>query len=360
MAFGTSFLTGMLQRQLDNWGQEDAAIATKIKTLGDKLVTADDNATQKVNKLQKVAGIMNSKYGKNGIYQLAYQVDNNSIDFNDDVDDIAKRVSEFQIPEDYIKSIANPYDYLGEASQSIYENDMSAINNLYTSLNTGNKTAELLIPSRDYTKSFNTLSDAPTIGAEPITSPLPGLDKSDYVSNAYNKLAYLVQNQIPIEDAMNSQLGEFALNEMEYNLIKGDNAQADSAEDILNNILQFAAKDYASVQFLEGEPRENIITGINQILGTTNSSRDNTNIYSNIDTSQMGQDTNVQSIVDLGYNVIGNVESLSDYQNNLPKVKLNMDTMSNQEVVDVLTSIEEGTKTMIEFISNGQTYFVEY
>ena len=74
----------------------------------------------------------------------------------------------------------------------------------------------------------------------------------------------------------------------------------------------------------------------------------------------MGQDTNVQSIVDLGYNVIGNVESLSDYQNNLPKVKLNMDTMSNQEVVDVLTSIEEGTKTMIEFISNGQTYFVEY
>ena len=37
-----------------------------------------------------------------------------------------------------------------------------------------------------------------------------------------------------------------------------------------------------------------------------------------------------------------------------------MDTMSNQEVVDVLTSIEEGTKTMIEFISNGQTYFVEY
>ena len=69
MSFGVNFLTGALQRQLDNWSADDERIGKLIEGLNDKLVTADDNATAKVDKLNTVAGILNASYGQNGIYQ---------------------------------------------------------------------------------------------------------------------------------------------------------------------------------------------------------------------------------------------------------------------------------------------------
>ena len=54
----------------------------------------------------------------------------------------------------------------------------------------------------------------------------------------------------------------------------------------------------------------------------------------------------------------GNVNALSDYQKNLPKLNLNFDVMSDNEVNEALSGLQDGT--LIEFISNGQTYYVEY
>lgn len=356
MAFMTSFLTGALQRKLDNWGQEDAQIADRIQKIGEQLVTADDNATEKVNKLGKVAGVLNSKYGQNGIYQLAYQVDNNAIDFNDDVDDIADRVAEFQIPEDYKASISNPYDYLGEQTQAMYDNDMAAYNALYSNVNVGNKTAEMLVPKKDYKASYAGLEEAPTIGAEPITSAYPGMEKKDYVNTAYNKLAFLVKNNIPISEANNPEVvpEQFRLDEMEMNLIKGDTAQADGPQEILEKILVEAATDKAKVDFLGDTPRDEIIQNITNILGIPNEQV----TYSQSSVSQMQQDPNVTALINQGFNVAGNVNALSDYQKNLPKLNLNFDIMSDNEVNEALSGLQDGT--LIEFISNGQTYFVEY
>ena len=356
MAFTTSFLTGMLQRKLDNWGQEDAAIAERIQKIGEQLVSADDNATEKVQKLNKVAGVLNSKYGKKGIYQLAYQVDNNAIDFNDDIDDIANRVSEFQIPEEYESSIANPYDYLGKQTQTMYDNDMAAYNSLYSNVNVGNKTAEMLVPKRDYKSSYAGLEEAPTIGAEPITSAYPGMEKKDYVNTAYNKLAYLVKNNVPISEANNPEVvpEPFRLDEMEMNLIKGDTAQADGPEEILQKILIEAATDKAKVDFLGDTPRDEIIQNITNILGIPNEQE----IYNQSYVSQMQQDANVNALMNRGYNVAVNSSALSDYQKNLPKVSMDFDTLTNEEVAEMLSGVEEGT--IIEFKSNGQTYYVEY
>jgi hypothetical protein len=59
-----------------------------------------------------------------------------------------------------------------------------------------------------------------------------------------------------------------------------------------------------------------------------------------------------------GYNVIANTNALSDSQKNLPRLNLDFDRMNENEIMDLLSSLQEGT--LIEFISNGQTYFVEY
>ena len=355
MGFLTSFMTGGIQRQLDRWGEEDAAIADRIKKLGEKLVTADDNATQKVDKLGKVAGILNSKYGKNGIYQLSYQVDNNAIDFNDDVDDIAERVSKFQVPEDYIKNIANPYDYLGEQSQSMYNKDMEAYNAFASNLSMGDKTSNLLIPKRDFKQPITALGEAPTIGAEPITSAMPDVDKSDIESNAYGKLAYLVNNNIPLSEAGNKEaLGNFALDPLEMNLIKGDVAETESAEEILQKIMFGAAEDQASIEVLRGNPREEILEKISNTLGIIPEPV----TFSATDTSQITQDPNVSALMQDGYNVIANTNALSDSQKNLPRLNLDFDRMDENEIMYLLGSLKEGT--LIEFISNGQTYFVEY
>jgi len=355
MSFLTSFLTGGIQRQLDRWGEQDAAIAEKISKLGDAIVTADDNASQKVDKLSKVAGVLNSKYGKNGIYQLAYQVDNNAIDFNDDVDDIAERVSKFEIPEDYIKSIANPYDYLGEQTQSMYSKDMQAYNTLASNLSMGDKTSQLLIPKRDYTTSYAGLQEAPTIGAEPITSAMPDISKSDIESNAYGKLAYLVQNDIPLSEAGNKEaLGKFALDPLEMDLIKGDVSQTESAEEILQKIMFSAAEDQASIEVLRGTPRNQILEKISNTLGIVSEPV----TFSSTDTSKITQDPNVSALMQDGYNVIANTNALSDSQKNLPRLNLDFDRMNENEIMDLLSSLQEGT--LIEFISNGQTYFVEY
>ena len=352
MSFLTSFLTGGIQRQLDRWGEQDAAIAERISKLGDAIVTADDNASQKVDKLSKVAGVLNSKYGKNGIYQLAYQVDNNAIDFNDDVDDIAERVSKFEIPEDYIKSIANPYDYLGEQTQSMYSKDMQAYNTLASNLSMGDKTSQLLIPKRDYTTSYAGLQEAPTIGAKPITSAMPGISKSDIENNAYSKLAFLVQNRIPLADAMNPKYEKFALDELEMNFIKNEIKDADSAQDILNNILIHASEEYAGAKFLTEEKPEDILKGINEILALGDFDK----AYTTQDNLAMEQDIEFQNFINQG-NVYSNFDALSNYQKNLPRVFVDMDTLSNEEANKILDNIEEGT--IIEFKKNGQNFFVE-
>ena len=351
MAFATSFLTGMLQRKLDNWGQEDAQIADRIQKIGEKLVTADDNATEKVSKLRKVAGIGNSKYGENFIYQLNYQVDNNAIDFNDDVDDIADRISKFDIPEDYKSTIANPYDYLGEQTQAMYDKDMAAYNALYSSLNTGNKTVEMLVPPRDFSKSYSGLQEAPTIGAEPITSKMPGVTKSDIENNAYGKMAYLVQNQIPLSEGMNPQLGELALTELEYNFLRNDIKGADSALDIYNSIVVHAAKEYAGAKFLTDTPPEDVMKGIDNILKLG----DFETGYSQPSASM--PDDNVNAFLNQT-NVYTNEDALSNYQKNLPRVEIDFDTLSDKEANEILSNITQGT--IIEFKTSGQTYFVEF
>ena len=353
MAFTTSFLTGMLQRKLDNWGQEDAQIADRIQKIGEQLVTADDNATEKVSKLSKVAGIGNSKYGENFIYQLAYQVDNNAIDFNDDVDDIADRISKFDIPEDYKSSIANPYDYLGEQTQAMYDKDMSAYNALYSSVNTGNKTVEMLVPPRDFSKSYSGLQEAPTIGAEPITSKMPDITKADIENNAYGKMAYLVQNQIPLSEGMNPQLGKLALTELEYNFLKNDIKGADSAQDIYNSILVHAAEEFAGAKFLTDTPPEQVVEGIKNILALGDFEAG----YGPADMSMAQGDTNVNSFLNQT-NVYSNVDALSNYQKNLPRVEIDFDTLSDKEANEILSNVTQGT--IIEFKTGGQTYFVEF
>lgn len=353
MAFATSFLTGMLQRKLDNWGQEDAQIADRIQKIGEQLVTADDNATEKVNKLGKIAGIGNSKYGENFIYQLAYQVDNNAIDFNDDVDDIADRISKFDIPEDYKSSIANPYDYLGEQTQAMYDNDMAAYNALYSSINTGNKTVEMLVPPRDFSKSYSGLQEAPTIGAEPITSKMPDITKADIENNAYGKMAYLVQNQIPLSEGMNPQLGKLALTELEYNFLKNDIKGADSAQDIYNSILVHAAEEFAGAKFLTDTPPEQVVEGIKNILALG----DFETGYGPSDMSMAQGDTNVNAFLNQT-NVYSNVDALSNYQKNLPRVEIDFDTLSDKEANEILSNVTQGT--IIEFKTGGQTYFVEF
>lgn len=351
MAFATSFLTGMLQRKLDNWGQEDAQIADRIQKIGEQLVTADDNATEKVSKLGKVAGVLNSKYGQNGIYQLAYQVDNNAIDFNDDVDDIADRVAQFQIPEDYKSSISNPYDYLGEQTQAMYDNDMAAYNSLYSNVNVGNKTAEMLVPKRDYKASYAGLEEAPTIGAEPITSAYPGKTEADFKNNAYSKMAFLAKNNIPISQAMNPELGDFALNKFEFDFLDKE-LKGNTSQEILNDILIHASEEYAGAKVLtKTEPAE-ILKGIEKILALGNF--DDTYTSSEISTIQGDVDFNKFIQQD---NVYTNVDALSNYQKNLPRVFVDMDALSNEEANEILNNIEEGT--IIEFKKNGQNYFVE-
>ena len=353
MAFLTSFMTGGLQRQLDRWGEEDASIAAKIEKIGEALVKADDNANQKVEKLQNVAGILNSKYGKNGIYQLAFNVDNNSIDFNQDVNDIAKLVSGYELPENYLQEIADPYSYLGQATQSMYEKDTSAYNNLYSALNTGNKTVDLLVPKRNYGDYFTGLSEAPTIGAEPITSAYPGVTKSDLQNNAYGKLAFLVQNKIPLADAMNPKYGKFALDELEMGFIKNEVKDAESAQDIYNNILIHAAEEFAGTKFLTDTKPEDIVAGINQILDLGNFNK----AYTPTDTSISQGDVNVNSFLNQS-NVYSSSDSLSNYQKNLPRVSVDFDALSDAEANEILSNITEGT--IIEFKTGGQTYFVEF
>lgn len=351
MSFGVSFLTGALQKQLDNWSADDERIGKVIEGLNDKLVTADDNATQKANKLEKVASILNASYGQKGIYQLAYQVDNNAIDFNDDVNDIAKYVSGFTLPEDYESKIANPYDYLGEQTQAMYDNDMAAYNSLYSNINTGNKTVEMLVPPRDFSKSYSQLQKAPTIGAEPLTSAMPNVTKSDIENNAYGKMAFLVQNQIPIAEGMNPKLGKFALTELEYNFLRNDVKGADSAQDIYNNILIHAAEEFGGAKFLTDTPSADVVAGIKNILALG----DFETGYSQASTSM--PDSNVNAFLN-NTNVYTNDDALSNYQKNLPRVSIDFDNMSDKEANEILSNVTQGT--IIEFKTGGQTYFVEF
>tara|TARA_B100000900_G_scaffold384041_1_gene372526 strand:+ start:193 stop:1254 length:1062 start_codon:yes stop_codon:yes gene_type:complete len=353
MSFGVSFLTGALQQQLDNWSADDERIGKLVEGLNDKLVTADDNATEKANKLTKVANILNASYGQNGIYQLAYQVDNNAIDFNDDVNDIADRVSKFEIPEEYISSIANPYDYLGQQTQAMYENDMSAYNALYSNVNVGNKTVEMLVPPRDFSKSYSGLQEAPTIGAEPLTSAMPDVTKSDIENNAYGKMAFLVQNQIPIADGMNPKLGKFALTELEYNFLRNDIKGADSAQDIYNSILIHAAEEFGGAKFLTDTPPEEVVAGIKNILALG----DFETGYGQSDMSMAQGDTNVNAFLNQT-NVYSNADALSNYQKNLPRVEIDFDALSDKEANEILSNVTQGT--IIEFKTGGQTYFVEF
>jgi len=359
MSFGVNFITGALQRQLDNWSAEDAAIGAKIEKIGEKLVEVDDNATDKINKLQTVAGLLQSKYGVDGIYQLSYAVDKNAIDFSKDANFIADQFEEFDIPDSYIENIANPYQYLGQATQNMYEADTNAYNQLYTNLNAGNKTIDMLVPKRDFTKSYDFLNQTPSLDADPPVSQFPGKDKSDFQNTAYQKLAYLTQFNIPLSEAGNvEKLGEYALNAMEMNLIKGDTAQADSAEDILQGILINAATDDASIEFLLNRPREEILERIENLFGITGPDTTATSKITESDIELSQRDSTVGSLIKSGYNVIANENALSNYQQGLPRVNLNFDTMSNNEVSSILSSVEQGT--IIQFISNGQTYFVEF
>jgi hypothetical protein len=154
------------------------------------------------------------------------------------------------------------------------------------------------------------------------------------------------------------KLGEYALNPMEMNLIKGDTAQADSAEDILQGILINAATDDASIEFLLNRPREEILERIENLFGITGPDTTATSKITESDIELSQRDSTVGSIIKSGYNVIANENALSNYQQGLPRVNLNFDTMSNNEVDSILSSVEQGT--IIQFISNGQTYFVEF
>lgn len=357
MAFLTSFMTGGLQRQLDRWGEQDAAIGERIGKIGEALVKADDNANEKSKKLETIAGILNSKYGKKGIYQLAFNVEGNAIDFNDDVDEIAKRVSEFELPEDYLKQIADPYSYLGEASQSMYDKDTQAYKTLLTSLNVPNKTGELFlsIPKRSYGDYYTELSGKPTLGAEPYTSPYPGMDKADIEKSAYGKLAFLVNNDIPLSEANNKEmLGEFALNDLQMNMIKKDVSEANTAEDILDRIMEKAAEDEASILALMNTPRDIIIKRISKTIGLENEPV----VFSDSEIQQISKNPAIKDLTDSGYGVMTNTSALSDYQKNLPRVSLDFDNMDNNQISEILSQMQEGT--LIEFIQNGQTYFIEY
>lgn len=357
MAFLTSFLTGGLQRQLDRWGEQDAAIAEKIGKLGEALVKADDNANEKVKKLENIAGILNSKYGKKGIYQLAFNVEGNAIDFNDDVDDIAKKISEYELPEDYLKKIADPYSYLGEASQAMYDKDTQAYKSLLTSLNVPNKTGELFlnVPDRSYGEYYSDLATKPTLGVEPYTSPYPGLDKSDIEKSAYGKLAFLVNADIPLSEANNKEmLGDNALNDLQMNMIKKEIAEANSAEDILDRIMEKAAEDEASILALMNTPRPIIIERIKKTMGLENEPV----VFSDSEIQQMSKNPAIKDLTDAGYGVMTNTSALSDYQKNLPRISLDFDNMDNNQINEILSQIQEGT--LIEFIQNGQTYFIEY
>jgi len=357
MAFLTSLLTGGLQRQLERWGEEDAAIGERISKLGEALVTADDNANQKNKKLENVAGILNSKYGKKGIYQLAFNVENNAIDFNDDANDIAELVSQYQLPEDYLKQIADPYSYLGEASQEMYDKDTQAYKSLLTSLNVPNKTGELFlnIPKRSYGEYYSDLETKPTLGVDPYTSPYPGMDKSDIEKSAYGKVAFLVQNGIPLSEANNKEyLGDNALNDLQMNMIKKEVSEANSAEDILDRIMEKAAEDEASILALMNTPRPIIIERIKKTMGLENEQA----VFSESEIQQMSKNPAISSLTDAGYGVMTNTSALSDYQKNLPRISLDFDNMDDNQINQILSQMQEGT--LIEFIQNGQTYFIEY
>ncbi len=361
MSFGVSFLTGALQKQLDNWSADDERIGKVIEGLNDKLVTADDNATQKVDKLGNVAGILNAAYGKNGIYQLAYHVDNNSIDFNQDAKDIAKDISQYTVDspmlQDYIQKVGNPYEYLGEYSQNLYDNSIAVYANLSTNANLGKAQQELLIPEKNVKNQFVSLQDAPTIGAEPITSMYPMNDKKDYQNNAYNKLAYLIEKGVSLQQGTSTDVPEaYRLTDLDVQFITNETGQAESIDDIVNDMFIAAATDKARLMYLNGSDKNTIMEKITEILPQLDTIEPEPVSANQV--ASLNNDPVVNSLINgINSNVIVNENALSNYQKNLPRTTINFDTMSNEEANDILNSVTD--TTILEFVSRGITYYVE-
>ena len=361
MSFGVNFLTGALQRQLDNWSADDERIGKLIEGLNDKLVTAEDNATQKGDKLETVAGILNASYGQNGIYQLNYAVDNNAIDFSKDANFIAEQVSKYPIDspmlQEYIKTIGNPYEYLGEYSQNLYDKEFEAYSSLISNANLGNRTSELLVPEKDIKSKFTSLQESPTISAQPITSMYPMVDKDDLANNAYRKLAYLVEKGITLQQGTSTEVPEpYRLNDLDIQFITNETGQAESIEDILNEIYIAAATDKARLMYLEGSDRNEITQKLTEILPQLDATESDPITANQV--ASLNNDPAINSLINgTNTNVMVNENTLSNYQKNLPRVTVNLDTMSDEEASNTLENIQ-GT-TLVEFISKGITYYVE-
>lgn len=363
MAFATSFLTGMLQRKLDNWGQEDAQIADRIQKIGEQLVTAEDNAAQKVAKLDKVARIMYKKNGDKGIQQVAYNVDGNFIDLSKDVDEIVESLRFDEPDPQWLRNVGNPTEYLGQLTQDMYEKDIAMYTNLYDSLNTGNKTVQALVPQRDYTNLFSDIGTVPSMGKEPITTSALGEDitKVEQISQdagmAKVSMALANNSSLTIPEILASDL----LNPLQKELFK-DKIKYQSAEDLAMEVAMNMAADTAIAEMLKTKDPNVIYKNIKDAFGMQ--SQDEllqsyeTKVRSQQELDLIAENPIAQSFLAGGVDIVPSYDYLSDDEKAKGVIELDSDAITDDN--EIIKIVEQAVKEgkILKVLGKGYEFFV--
>jgi hypothetical protein len=363
MAFATSFLTGALTRKLENWGQEDEAIAERIKGIGEQLVTAEDNASQKVDKLDKVARIMYKKNGDKGIQQVAYNVDGNFIDLSKDVDEIVESLRFDEPDPEWLKTIGNPTEYLGQLTQDMYEKDTSMYNNLYNSLNTGDKTAKMLVPERNYTNLFSDIGTVPSMGKEPIATSALGEDisKIEEITQdtgiAKVSMALANNTALTIPEILASDL----LNPLEQELFK-DKIKYQSAEDLAMEVAMNMAADTAIAEMLKTKDPKVIYTQIKNAFGMQSEEQllqsYETKVRSQEELNLIEANPIAQTFLAGGVDIVASYDYLSDDQKSKGVIELDSDVVTDDnEIIRIVEqAVNEGK--ILKVLGKGYDFFV--